>query len=64
MSGLQPSLKWKVHTLQPQNRVQLIRMAKDVEEDLLGDEGIQRKSVKRWFIGKQWWWRQPVKFSA
>lgn len=26
-------------------------MAKDVEEDLLGDEGIQRKTVKRWLLG-------------
>ncbi|MCI52065.1 pentatricopeptide repeat-containing protein, partial [Trifolium medium] len=34
MSGLKPQIRRRVRTLNPQNRMQMMRIAKDVEEEL------------------------------
>jgi hypothetical protein len=48
MSGLKPTIRRRVRTLNPQNRMQMMRIAKDVEEELReeGDEG-NKAFVKR-----------------
>ncbi|KAG6509177.1 hypothetical protein ZIOFF_034568 [Zingiber officinale] len=50
MSGLQPHVRRRVRTLSPLSRGQLMRMTKDVEEELLEKVGISQKP-----IGKKLW---------
>ncbi|MCI04942.1 retrotransposon gag protein, partial [Trifolium medium] len=52
MSGLKPSIRRRVRTLNPGNRMQMMRMAKDVEEELKdeddeGDRIVSKRSVGR-----------------
>ncbi|PNY02722.1 retrotransposon-related protein [Trifolium pratense] len=52
MSGLKPSIRRRVRTLNPGNRMQMMRMAKDVEEEFRdeddeGDGGLGKKPLGR-----------------
>jgi len=48
MSGLKPQIRRRVRTLNPQNRMQMMRIAKDVEEELCDeDEDENRAYVKK-----------------
>lgn len=48
MSGLKPQIRRRVRTLNPLNRMQMMRIAKDVEEELKEeDEDGERSDSKR-----------------
>jgi hypothetical protein len=48
MSGLKPTIQRRVRTLNPQNRIQMMRIAKDVEEELREeDDDGNRAFVKK-----------------
>jgi hypothetical protein len=50
MSGLKPIIRRRVRTLNPQSRMQMMRIAKDVEEELHeeNDEGNRALAKKNW----------------
>lgn len=48
MSGLKPQIRRRVHTLNPRNRMEMMRIAKDVEEELKEeDDDGERREVKK-----------------
>lgn len=48
MSGLKVQIRRRVRTLNPQNRMQMMRMAKDVEDELKDeDDGGERRYGKK-----------------
>jgi hypothetical protein len=48
MSGLKPQIRQRVRTLNPRNRMEMMRIAKDVEEELkVGDDDGERSSGKK-----------------
>lgn len=61
MSGLKPQIRRRVRTLNPQNRMQMMRIAKDVEEELRDDDdeagrygskkGVQERAGKNDWAG-------------
>ncbi|XP_050874662.1 uncharacterized protein LOC127077172 [Lathyrus oleraceus] len=48
MSGLKPQIRRRVRTLNPRNRMEMMRIAKDVEEELKEEDGDgERRDVKK-----------------
>jgi hypothetical protein len=56
MSGLKPQIRRRVRTLNPRNRMEMMRIAKDVEDELreVDDEGDRRSSRKGGYEKKDW----------
>ncbi|XP_057428622.1 uncharacterized protein LOC130722049 isoform X1 [Lotus japonicus] len=47
MSGLKPPIRWRVRTLNPSTRMEMMRIAKDVEDELKEEEEEEGKRVTR-----------------
>jgi hypothetical protein len=52
MSGLKPAIRRRVRTLNPSNRMQMMRMAKDVEEELREDDDDVDREVGKKGMGR------------
>ncbi|MCI17325.1 pentatricopeptide repeat-containing protein, partial [Trifolium medium] len=52
MSGLKHPIRRRVRTLNPQNRMQMMRMAKDVEEELREDDDDGERSYTKKLVGR------------
>ncbi|MCI43026.1 pentatricopeptide repeat-containing protein, partial [Trifolium medium] len=58
MSGLKPQIRKRVRTLNPRTRMEMMRIAKDVEAELKeGDDDEERRGVKKNFerLGQRDW---------
>lgn len=68
MSGLKAQIRRRVRTLNPQNRMQMMRMAKDVEDELKDedDDGERRYGKKSvgYRLGQNEWGGQASKFRS
>lgn len=68
MSGLKAQIRRRVRTLNPQNRMQMMRMAKDVEDELKDedDDGERRYGKKSvgYRLGRNEWGEQASKFQS
>ncbi|XP_068472156.1 uncharacterized protein [Phaseolus vulgaris] len=62
MSGLKPPIRRRVRTLNPSNRMQMMRMAKDVEEEIKEDDAEGEKAVGKRFVGRRE--ESGLKFSS
>jgi len=64
IGGLRSEIRWRVHTFNPVNRLQAIRLARDVEIELQGD-GFQRRGGARvWKRNQDWGTGQVDKFGS
>ncbi|PNX95727.1 retrotransposon-related protein [Trifolium pratense] len=52
MSGLKPAIRRRVRTLNPKTRMQMMRMAKDVEEELKEDDDEETRSLGKKSVGR------------
>jgi hypothetical protein len=52
MSGLKPTIRRRVRTLNPKNRMEMMRIAKDVEEELKEDDNDGGRSLGKKLMGR------------
>ncbi|MCH83009.1 hypothetical protein A2U01_0003823, partial [Trifolium medium] len=55
MSGLKSSIRKRVRTLNPVTRMQMMRMAKDVESELMDDDDDGERSYRKKQVGRNDW---------
>ncbi|PNX68299.1 pentatricopeptide repeat-containing protein, partial [Trifolium pratense] len=52
MSGLKPAIRRRVRTLNPKTRMQMMRMAKDVEEELKDEDDEETRLLGKKSVGR------------